>query len=384
MAESIKVVDPDSGSGYDYDSLYDWEAGEQADIDSSGTIAVAKCRCTGGTADTTAVTIDGWTTSADDYIKIWTDTTESYRHNGTYQTGNKYRISITLTTGYSAIHCLKISELHVFVDGIQTENILANYSNQIPVGILFGSASDAYQVIISSCITKLTSGAYTAWYSSGIEFIGSSSAVIKIKNCLAYGWTGSAEGRGFNENSGSSVAYVYNCTAVGCGTGFKRGGSGTIAWKNCGASGCSTGFSGGTQTTCSSSTPTFVGAPDYHLAAADETWLGQGSNLYNDANLAFQDDIDGDDRGGSGATWDIGADEYVSGATLIQYSFRARKDDGDEAGASFLAEAINTDFKAPAGTNIRIRFLIDTSGDVSSSQFQLEFAPSGNNTWTKV
>ncbi|MFH2076319.1 MAG: hypothetical protein ABIJ57_13400, partial [Pseudomonadota bacterium] len=59
-SEVIKIVDPDSGAGFDYDSLFDWEAGEQADLTSGdGTIAVAKCRCTGGTVDSTGFTING-------------------------------------------------------------------------------------------------------------------------------------------------------------------------------------------------------------------------------------------------------------------------------------------------------------------------------------
>ena len=41
MAESVKVIDPNEGTGWDYHSLFDWEAAQQADIDTPGTIAVA-------------------------------------------------------------------------------------------------------------------------------------------------------------------------------------------------------------------------------------------------------------------------------------------------------------------------------------------------------
>jgi len=50
---------------------------------------------------------------------------------------------------------------------------------------------------------------------------------------------------------------------------------------------------------------------DFHLTASDTGARGYGTNLYNDSVYAFQTDIDGDDRGGSGAQWDIGADECV-------------------------------------------------------------------------
>jgi hypothetical protein len=57
---------------------------------------------------------------------------------------------------------------------------------------------------------------------------------------------------------------------------------------------------------------TFVGSGNYHLSSSDTEARNNGTNLYNDSYYAFQTDIDGDDRGGSGAQWDIGADEYAA------------------------------------------------------------------------
>jgi hypothetical protein len=51
------------------------------------------------------------------------------------------------------------------------------------------------------------------------------------------------------------------------------------------------------------------GSEDLHLASGSAL-IGVGTNLYNDANFPFQNDIDGQDRGGSGASWDIGADQF--------------------------------------------------------------------------
>ena len=94
--EVVSVVDKDNGSGTDYLSLSLWESNEQGDLTGvRDEIAIAKCRCTGGTADT-SVSIDGWTTSSTQYIKIWTDPAESYRHAGVYpSSGNIYRMSTT-------------------------------------------------------------------------------------------------------------------------------------------------------------------------------------------------------------------------------------------------------------------------------------------------
>jgi hypothetical protein len=127
--EVVHVVDPDMGSGYDYDSLYDWEAGEQGDLTGvRNEIAVAKCRCTGGTADSTAVLVDGWTTSATQYVKIWTDPAESYRHDGTYQTGNKYRLALSRADGF----LLESTESYTQVIGLQIYNTTTSTGDYHP------------------------------------------------------------------------------------------------------------------------------------------------------------------------------------------------------------------------------------------------------------
>jgi hypothetical protein len=144
MATTVtKVVDPDSGAGYDYASLFDWEAAQQGDLTGArDEIAVAKCRCTGGTADTTNVTIDGWTTSTTQYIKIWTDPAESYRHNGTYQTGNKYRIETTINT-----RSIQVLENYVHFYGIQ----ILTSSNGTDVTAI------QYEITTGTCVSNIES-----------------------------------------------------------------------------------------------------------------------------------------------------------------------------------------------------------------------------------
>jgi hypothetical protein len=78
-----------------------------------------------------------------------------------------------------------------------------------------------------------------------------------------------------------------------------------------------------------------------------------------------------------------GVDDVVS-ATIEQEGFRARKDDGSESAATFLLEAQDADFKAPLDTNLRIRFLVNTIGDVATTPFQLEYRKSGDTPWNKV
>jgi hypothetical protein len=101
VVENNTVVDPDNGLGTTYLDLDGWEDdyGNVASGDCVGQdqIALATCRCTGGTPDTVTCTIDGWlSTDPTRYIKAWTNPAEGYRNTlRKYQTGNKYRMEKT-------------------------------------------------------------------------------------------------------------------------------------------------------------------------------------------------------------------------------------------------------------------------------------------------
>jgi hypothetical protein len=387
MAESVKVIDPDMGSGYDYDSLYDWEAAQQADIDTSNTIAVAKCRCTGGTADTTAVTIGGWTTSATDYIKIWTDTSESYRHNGEYSTGNKYRIEIT--AGSPAIELSQ--SLNIRIIGIQIKAITAaDWTTRYSIYFSYGDGSEL-EYFIEKCVFYGQTGSGGKHFAA--IFAGTwgslSGSHINISNCGFYANSNTDNVEGVVEsNNSSGNLNIYNCTFKNFDTGIYQS-SMTVRVKNCGFVGCTAATSGTITdaTTNNTSPPTFESGKEFHLAPNDTTWKGQGTNLYNDATYPFQDDIDGQDRGGAAAAWDIGADEYVSAASIEQEGFRFRNDDGSESAATWKANQ-DTNITLAADTPFRLRKLLNATGDPASigSQLEYRYKPSGGafGSWGKV
>jgi len=321
MAESVKVIDPNSGAGYDYDSLYDWEAAQQADIDTSNTIAVAKCRCTGGTADTTAVTIDGWTTSATDYIKIWTDPAESYRHNGTYQTGNKYRIVSTQTSG----NILSNVESYTVTDGIQFYVNATSITNNLTCIDL-----SAPIFILNSILRGPSSTLNGGYYLHGINTTYQTSGTSFVINSLVYNFvepTGGGASIGIHQNNTGCSSRLYNCTVINCTSYGIRENQGTVTVKNCYSGGAGSNYVNGTLTTCASSDTTgtaglqniavnttnftniTAASEDYHLPVGSAL-IGVATNLYNDATYPFQTDIDGQDRGGAAAAWDIGADQY--------------------------------------------------------------------------
>ena len=94
----------ESCSGYTncFTSLSAWEAGyggidftgcAQGDLVCADVIAIAQIDGAWNSPDTTAVAIDGWTTSAINYIRIYT--TEEARHDGKWS-DNAYRFKATL------------------------------------------------------------------------------------------------------------------------------------------------------------------------------------------------------------------------------------------------------------------------------------------------
>ncbi|OGG91017.1 hypothetical protein A3H16_02230 [Candidatus Kaiserbacteria bacterium RIFCSPLOWO2_12_FULL_53_8] len=70
-------------------------------------------------------------------------------------------------------------------------------------------------------------------------------------------------------------------------------------------------------------------------------------------------------------------------STIEQQGFRFRNDDGSESSATWLA-AQNTDITQPSMTNTRLRLQATTTGDVASTQYQLEYKLSTDNWWTKA
>jgi hypothetical protein len=70
-------------------------------------------------------------------------------------------------------------------------------------------------------------------------------------------------------------------------------------------------------------------------------------------------------------------------ATIEQEGFRWRADDGDEDGATWLANQ-DTDISRAPDTNTRLRTLINSTGDASSTQYQLEYKKSTDSIYTQV
>lgn len=306
MSEYTKTVDPNGGSNYT--SLSAWEAGEQT-LYSSGDIAIADCKRTGATKDTTALTISGWTTGVIPKIIV----NSNYRHEGKWadtrvSDGNRiYILSVSIESGY----VLDLNVDNIYVEGLSFENTHADYNYNALNGW------NRPTITVKNCIGYRQSGGWTG-YNPGIFALSHG----KLINCI---------GINLHASTGSCAffpwtsAYLYNCTAWSTnGIGIKTDSS-TIV-KNCASFAGAAAFSGSFDSSSDynvSSDSTALGTHkattktsystyfedysngDFHLKDTSyNLWGLAGTSLSGD----FTTDIDGETR----VNWDIGADEFIS------------------------------------------------------------------------
>lgn len=306
MADLSFDVDPD-GTG-DYLSLNAWDTAQQQDLtDNGGDTMTAVCQSSSGTADTTGITIFGWTTGAANYIRVWTDPNESYRHDGKWNAA-KYRLSIA-----SASEIIQISEEYVRLIGLQLEQTGAGHGIEITWTV------PGNYILIDKCIWR--SDDNTSGY--GIT-LGETNIILEVKNSSWYSW-----GWGALLNTSDTVN-LYNCTVSDCNGGgsWALQGDSNCTAKNCAVFNSNDDFNGtwavidycasddGDGTNAVDISPGGVEADDWDDAFVDYAngdfhVKDTGSVLYDagvDLSGTFTDDIDGDTR----SQWDIGADEYVA------------------------------------------------------------------------
>jgi hypothetical protein len=307
---------------------------------SANTIMNVACYADG--ADISQVSIDGWTTGANNYINIFTPYLSSevgvtQRHSGKWD-ATKYRLVANVT--YHGV--IEVQDEYVRIEGLQIENT-GDKALQC-MGIEVESGSAISEVRISHNILRAT-GTGTANVATAAIYQFNTSGVVKAWNNIIYDW-----GSGYYTvymTSGQCTTFpacgvtLYNNTIVGSvvrGISVSGVAQGNYRLANNLVQGASTGanywldmdnfivdysatnLSQDATKACGScptaeltnKTVSFVGAADFHLASSDTNAKNQGTNLSSDPNLAFSDDIDAHSRF-YGTAWDIGADEYVSG-----------------------------------------------------------------------
>ncbi|MFA6454335.1 MAG: LamG domain-containing protein [Patescibacteria group bacterium] len=291
----------------------------------------------GDAADTTAVSVSGWTTTASNYIKIYTpylpsEVGVSQRHKGKWD-NTKYRLEAGASTAM-----VKASVGYIRLEGLQLKIITASdYRSAISHESVAG---DMY--IDSNIIVGEITG-------SSVRAILLAIGNNYVNNNIIYGNFSSF---GIGDYNNPSNIYAYNNTIYGiAGDAFRPSDSIFVAKNNIAYDNdtdyLGTFDSSSTNNLSKDATAPAYGtyyrnkkvnfvntasttAPDLHLLASDVWARDMGADLSGDANLSFNTDIDGGPRP-AGRAFDIGADE-MAGATQINSPLSGRFKDSSLVG----------------------------------------------------
>jgi hypothetical protein len=303
------------GSGGDYSTLVAWESGEQANLITLDEIRQAQL--IDGYQETNKVLINGWTTDATRYWRVYT----TVHHNGVWST-SRSRQSTTSKDSF------KVTDTAVWgrIEGWQAE---LTGGTDIVDFWKFDNTSGS--IIVRECLFRKTGGSGQATKALTAMNDKKNGSANRFVNCLFWDWRDTTGTGGIALDCAAST--VYNCGAYDCDKGYDAAGLSLV--KNTWAMACGDGFVGtflaGTTNNASDITSdapgsnpstgnaVFVNAAgdDYHLDSSDTVCKDKGVDLSGDATFAFSIDIDLATRSG---TWDIGPDEITAAppATLLQ------------------------------------------------------------------
>lgn len=270
--------------------------------------------------DTTAVIISAYTTSATQYIRIYTPTNtstevnQSQRHSGKWDNG-KWRMEVT-----SAVYQINISINYINLDGLQLKQTASSGDGVI---VRVNPSTTSLINVSNNIIQTVLSGSAT---SNGISTVGNANQITKIWNNIVYGFINGTNVM-YSIYSNAGMMYVYNNTILNNYYGIYvnnavatiavnnivKGSGDTRAYFGTFVAGTDYNATDGTDAigvgsnNRTSQTFKFVNASkkDFYLMSTDTGAKGFGANLTNDANLPFSTDIDGQARPKTGP-WDIG------------------------------------------------------------------------------
>lgn len=332
MATIVRYVNPaatDGGNGTTtstdpedanraYCSLADWEGHEQTNLDTANNIM--QVNCAGTTADTTACTITGWTTSATDYIEIIGDYVPPA--SGNWYLTTQYRLEVSNAT------TIDIQEEYVRIHNIQIQITVTTTGRGINVSSVVAGGSD---VRIYNCIIKgVCSGTGLV---RGLQCNDADLTNFRIWNCVVYDMVSGTDVDFYGIYAGFGVTVdIANCLIHNCRYGIIRS-NGTVNVYNTIVFDNFDDFNGtfNTITYCASDDNDVTGGgTNIDETAGGKTWSDafvdyttddfrlKAGSLMIDAGTADPlglaglgyalTDIEGDTR----STWDIGADEYVA------------------------------------------------------------------------
>jgi hypothetical protein len=328
MAEIVKYLDPEAvgnGDGNSWTNAYVSIAAVEAanaQLSGSGDWWHVYFRSLGGTADTTQVNWDGWTTSLTEYVLFEGISGQRAVASG-WQTG-RYRWSVTNPTNTMA---LILSDNYIYFDGMQME-MLSNHSGdsliyhannpglrltncRLRVGGTAGTGITVwvYQSQGASCEAKVwntiiekhpshnASDVARGWYGQ----LGSGD----LYNCVVYGFNRGVLSNDANTDTYDSAVFnndddFYHVTNPG-----------TIDY-------CASDDNDGTNNVAEGTTGGAAWPNIFEDAANGDFRPKAGVALIGAGGMAgaglFSTDIEGTTRG---AAWDVGAFEYVAAGSAI-------------------------------------------------------------------
>lgn len=267
------------------------------------------------------VIIDGITTSATEYLEVYTPYLES-------EVGTSQRHLFIAQIGSGAVNNVVFSSstIHVRVHGL---SLKASQSTSASSALKTStSASGARFYLYDNILTESNNSSASDHYGIQIESItgaGNENGIWYVWNNIIYTFrgSGSSAGIGITGNLGARpIVYAYNNTMIDADIGIRNNFDGTSVWSiNNIVQDCDDSFYGNFNSGSGYNLNDLADSPgsnniestsltfgdNYHLTAASAA-VAIGTNLSADANLAFTDDFDLQTR----STWNIGADEYIA------------------------------------------------------------------------
>lgn len=285
-------------------------------------------------ADQMPVTIVGWTTDDDHYLKIFSPTEESevgesQRHGGAWD-GTKYRLEGNMPASpYQFRGFLEVQIPFARIEGVQVH--VTGYTDDSQYAVYLNYAGASQEMHFSHNIVRgADAGANQYAYLVFFAHSGTSTGKFLMWNNVLYdAFNATWNGFCYSQYSDGVQAFIFNNTVSNCNGGFDFPLGSAILINNI-ADARDVGF--GTATTFGTSSDHNLstlpgnqgGAPgsnsssgvtltfldglngDFRLHVSDAAAIGSGLRLSEHADLRFTDDIEGLPRG---EDWDVGADQ---------------------------------------------------------------------------